>query len=122
MENTIEMYGGKIYGVEVSEYGLEKGYLDFRTLAKILEDCILNNTIRDHTLSDWKIVAGEFDEAVMSDYIISEYGYKFLKAYTDELVFYNENLDVYIWAVTHWGTSWDYELTHTRLVEMDDVQ
>lgn len=122
MENTIEMYGGKIYGVAVSDYGLEKGYLDYKALANILEDCILNNTLRDRTMSDWEIVAGEFDNAVMSDYIISEYGYKFLKNYTDELVFYNEHLDIYIWAVTHWGTSWDYVLTHTQIIEMNDVQ
>lgn len=119
MENTIEMYGGKIYGVAVSEYGLEKGYLDFRTLANIIEDCILNNSVRDRTMSDWEIVAGEFDDMVMSDYIISKRGYEFLKEYTDELVFYNDHLDIYIWAVTRWGTSWDYELTNTKLVEMD---
>jgi hypothetical protein len=122
MENTIEMYEGKIYGVAVSDYGLEKGYLDYKALANILEDCILNNTLRDRTMSDWEIVAGEFDNAVMSDYIISEYGYKFLKNYTDELVFYNEYLDIYIWAVTHWGTSWDHVLTHTQIIEMNDVQ
>ena len=122
MEKSIEMYGGKIYGVAVSDYGLEKGYLDFKALTNILEDCILNNTLRDRTLSDWEIVAGEFDDMVMSDYIISEYGYKFLKEYTDELVFYNENLDIYIWAVTRWGTRWDYELTNTKLVEMNNAQ
>lgn len=119
MEKTIEMWKGQVYGVKVSEYGLEKGYLDYRALANILEDCILNNTIRDKTMMDWEIVAGEFNEMIMSDYIISERGYEFLKEYTDEIVFYNENLDIYVWGVTHWGTSWDYELTHTKLVEMN---
>ena len=117
MERTIEMYNGKVYGVKVSDYGLEKGYLDYKALANILENCILNNTIREATFGDWEIVNGSFDEMVMSDYIISEYGYKFLKEYTDELVFYNENINVYIWAVTHWGTAWDYELTDIKLVE-----
>ena len=122
MEKTIEMYGGKIYGVTVSNYGIKKGYLDYRTLANILDDCILNNTIRDRTMSDWEIVAGKFENMVMSDYIISKYGYEFLKEYTDELVFYNENLDVYIWAVTHWGTRWDHVTTNTKLIEMDELQ
>lgn len=122
MENTIEMYGGKIYGVAVSEYGLEKGYLDYRALANILEDCILNNTVRERTMTDWEIVTGEFTDMIMSDYIISKRGYEFLKEYTDEIVFYNEELDIYIWGVTHWGTGWDYELTNTKLVEMDVVQ
>lgn len=29
----------------------------------------------------------------------------------NEIVFYNEELDLTIWGVTHWGTSWDYVLT-----------
>lgn len=73
-------------------------------------------------MSDLEIVAGKFESMVMSDYIISKYGYEFLKEYTDELVFYNENLDVYIWAVTHWGTSWDHVTTNTQLIEMDELQ
>lgn len=119
MERTIEMYGGKVYGVKVSDYGLKKGYLDYRALAEILGNCILNNTIRAETMMDWELVTGEFDSVVMSDYIISEYGYSFLAEHTDELVFYNETLDVYIWAVTHYGTSWDYVLTNVKLKEMD---
>lgn len=116
-EKEIKMYDGKVFGIEVSELAKERGYLDYRTLAKMLEDCILNNTVRAETMEDWEIVTGEFDQMVMSDYIISKYGYELLKEYTDELVFYNDRLDLYIWAVTHWGTSWDYELTHTKLVE-----
>lgn len=119
-EHTIEVYDGKIYGVQISEYGLEKGYLDYRTLAEIVGDVILNNTVRDKTMLDWEIVNGEFNDMVCSDYIISRRGYVFLKEYTDELVFYNENLDLYIWAVTHWGTSWEYVLTDVKIVEWSD--
>lgn len=115
-ERSIKLYGNRVYGVEVSRYGLENGYLDYRTLSKIVGACILNNTVRDRTMLDWEIVAGEFDDVVFQDYIIAESGYKFLAEYTDELVFYNENLDMYIWAVTHFGTSWDYVLTNIKLV------
>lgn len=117
-EKSIEMYDGKVFGIEVSAYGREKGYLDFRTLAKMLEDCILNCSIRAETMEDWEIVAGEFNEMVMQDFIISKYGFELLKEYTDELVFYNEKLNVYIWAVTRWGTGWAYELTNVKLKEM----
>ena len=117
MERTIEIYDGMIYGEKVSDYGLEKGYLDYQTLAAIVGDCILNNTIREQTMMDWTIVNGEFDEAVVSDYIISERGYEILAKYTDELVFYNENLDIYVWAVTHWGTAWSHVLTDIKLIE-----
>ena len=119
-EKTIPMYDGKVFGIEVSDYGKEKGYLDYRTLARMLENVILNNSIRSETLGvigEWEVVAGEFDKMVMQDFIISGHGYEILKEFTDELVFYNEELGVYIWAVTHWGTSWAYELTNVKLVE-----
>ena len=115
-EKSITLYDGKAYGHEVSKYGLENGYLDYLTLSKIVGDCILNNTVRAETMEDWEMIAGEFDSAVFQDYIISETGYKFLEEYTDELVFYNEKLDMYIWAITHFGTSWDYVLTGIKLV------
>ena len=111
----IKLYGGKAYGHEVSRHGRENGYLDYLTLSKIIGDCILNNTVRED------IVAGDFDEAVFQDYIISEGGYKFLEEYTDELVFYNYTLDIYVWAITHFGTSWDYVLTDIKLVEGDVI-
>lgn len=119
-EKTIPMYDGKVFGIEVSAYAKEKGYLDYRTLAKMLDDCILNNSLRDMTLGiigTWEIVTGEFDKMIMQDFIISRHGFEILKEYTDEIVFYNDELNLYIWGVTHWGTSWDYELTNTRLVE-----
>lgn len=116
-KNRIQLYGNKAYGVEVSKYGLENGYLDYHALAQIVGDCILNNTIRAETMEDWEIISGEFREMVFQDYIISEYGYEFLQEHTDELVFYNEKLDLYIWAITHFGTSWDYVLTDIELIE-----
>ena len=48
-------------------------------------------------------------------YIISSGGAEILKDFTDEIVFYNEALDMYVWGVTHWGTSWDYVLTDIKL-------
>ena len=140
MERTMEMYGGKIYGVEVSGYGLDKGYLDYQTLAGIVDDLILNNTLM--TLEDfyWELVAGEDQYAVDEDgnecdpdsdecygvyiydvyqtYIISERGYDFLRRHTDEIVYYCEELDIYLWGITHFGTSWDYVLTNIKLKEM----
>lgn len=119
-KNSIQLYGNKAFGVGVSKYGLEHGYLDYKTLADILKDCILNNTVRAETLADWEIVNGEFHTMVFQDYIISEYGYELLQELTDELVFYNEKLDIYVWAVTHYGTSWDYVLTDVKLVKEGD--
>ena len=52
-KNRIKLYGNKFYGeVEVSDYGLRKGYLDYKSLADVISDCILNNTIRQVTYDE----------------------------------------------------------------------
>ena len=48
-------------------------------------------------------------------YIISDNGASILKDYTNEIVYYNSELDMYLWGVTHWGTSWDYVLTDIKI-------
>lgn len=112
----MKVYNNMVFGEKVSRYGLEKGYLDYETLSKIIGDCILNNTVRAETMEDWEIISGDYNLEIYQDYIISEYGYEILNEYTDEVVFYNEKLDMYIWGVTHFGTGWDYVLTDIKLV------
>ena len=127
MKNTIKLMDKSVLGVRVSDYGLENGYLDYRTLAKLLDDCILNNYLIEETdYEGWELVNGDDyqdDEyvEVYQYYIISEYGYEFLSRYTDELVYYNSTLDVYLWGVTHYGTSWDYVLTDVELIGGGDL-
>lgn len=53
----------------------------------------------------------DHDPEVYQWYIISDAGADILKDYTNEQVYYHEELDMYLWGVTHWGTSWDYVLT-----------
>lgn len=48
-------------------------------------------------------------------FIISARGAEILEELTDEIVFYNDKLDLYVWGVTHWGTSWDYVLTDIKI-------
>lgn len=121
MSKNINMYNGRVWGFEVSSYARKNGYLDYKTLSKMVGDCILNNSVRAATMSDWEIVAGEFDTVIFQDYIITEEGYKILRDYTDEVVFYNDNLDMYIWSIDHYGTSWDYVLTDIELIEEEDL-
>ena len=57
-------------------------------------------------------------------YIISGSGASFLEHCNEnygacETVFYDEELDVYVWAIDHWGTSWDYVFTN---IEVDKEQ
>nr|DAJ97404.1 MAG TPA: hypothetical protein [Herelleviridae sp.] len=121
-KNTIRLYGNKAFGVEVSKYGLDHGYLDYLTLSKIIGDCILNNNIISETMfSDWEVLSGDCNEDIYQFYIISDAGAQLLSELTDEIVYYNSNLDLYLWGVTHFGTSWDYVLTDVKLTTEGNV-
>lgn len=114
--NSIYFYGHKI-----SNYGIESGYVDYNTLAKAF-DAVLNNNIIENTYSIgcWEQISGYKDDDVeayyeiFQYYIISDNGVKILQE-ADEIVYYNNVLNMYVWGVTHWGTSWDYVLTNIEL-------
>lgn len=121
-EKELTMYGNKVFGYEVSRYGLKHGYLDYRTLSKMVGDMVLNNNVFEYAgFENWEQVSeyvedpdGNYDE-VYQYYIISDEGARILSEYTDELVYYHEDLDMYLWGITHWGTGWDYVLTDIKL-------
>lgn len=121
-EKSITLYNGKAYGHKVSRYGLENGYLDYMTLSFIVGDCILNNDIFEHAgYENWDLYSGEVEDEdgdyyeVYQYYIITEGGARFLEENTDEIVYYNPDLNMYLWGITHFGTSWDYVLTDIKL-------
>ena len=41
-------------------------------------------------------------------YLIGKNDADYISQHTDELIFYSDVLDEYVWGVTHFGTSWDY--------------
>ena len=53
-------------------------------------------------------------------YIVSDPGSRILEE-AGEIVYYNETLDMYLWGVTHWGTSWDYVLTNIA-IDCEEVE
>jgi hypothetical protein len=157
------------YGNKISDYGLENGYIDYKTLAKAF-DAVMNNDIISNTaeIGYWDMISGyvdnsdeiddlqdriddlnwlitadsskEDDERIQAQidelqdkidelteaqettpeifqyYIVSNNGAEILKE-AGEIVFYNDTLDMYVWGVTHWGTSWDYVLTDIKIVK-----
>lgn len=163
------LHSNYFYGHEVSDYGKEHGYVDYRTLAQAF-DAVMSNNILNKTqeIGFWEPENGsieyyedihgdilmpeeaderieeledelsgldpyeDFDQIedigkeidclqnplyneVFQYYIISDNGAEILKEWTNELVWYNEELDMYVWGVTHWGTSWDYVLTDIKI-------
>lgn len=125
MKKTIKT--NYFFGNKVSEYGRQMGYVDYGTLAKSF-DAVLNNSIIETTTAAgyyWDIDSGEDyeededGETIYKEfyqyYIISEAGAEILRYWTDETIYYNSDLDMYIWAVDHFGTSWDYVLTDIKI-------
>ena len=46
-------------------------------------------------------------------YMVDDNGARLLEE-INEIVFYNEELDMYVWGVTHYGTAWSYVLTDIK--------
>lgn len=104
------------YGHPISAYGLEHGYVDYRSLSYSF-DMILANELLEKTqaVGYWEPMNGSLEEEIFQWYIIDERGADILKEWTDELLLYNEELNLWLWGVAHWGTAWDYVLTNIRI-------
>ena len=82
----------------------------------ILNNTIINSEIFDVYCGDIFNVYDEYVE-VFQYYIISERDAERLSTYTNELVLYSVELDIYLLCVTHFGTSWDYVPSNWKEVE-----
>lgn len=183
------------YGNKISDYGLQEGYVDYRTLAKCFNAVLCNDILFDSgyeyeqiggfpddyydkidelrweiedlenekleiedvlielseearktTRQDiWARIQGEEEELnarlhdieeiiseksteiddlenemenyspeIMQYYIVSDNAVDIL-ALNNEIVYYIDTLDLYVWGVTHWGTSWDFVLTDIKI-------
>lgn len=56
-----------------------------------------------------------YNQDIFQYFIVSDSGAKMIEQYTDDPLFYNEKLDMYVWGITHYGTSWKYVLTDIKL-------
>lgn len=149
MKQKLELSGKYFFENRISDYGILHKRLDYYTLAKAF-DAILNNDImpilskmgydfelengyigyyidaEDNYYTEEEYCENNITEAeyrnqeVYQYFIISYVGAKILKSYTNELVWYCEKLDMYIWGVTHFGTSWDYILTDIPCCTMEE--
>lgn len=54
------------------------------------------------------------DKEVFQWFIVDDWGARLLND-INEIVYYNETLDIYLWGVTHYGTSWNNVLTNIKI-------
>lgn len=47
-------------------------------------------------------------------FIVDDWGARLLQE-INEIVYYNEKLDMHLWGVQHYGTSWGYVLTNIKI-------
>ena len=76
----------------------------YEDLARQVGGMVLANDI---TIRNLDLINGDFGigDEIFQFYIISNPD--FLLKHTDELVFYDDELHIYVWGITHFGTSWD---------------
>lgn len=123
MKKQLKLAGEYFCGNEISNYGKEYGFLDYDTFSRAF-DHVLNNSIFELGQGigyGWELVNGlDFDyeeEEIIEEpevfqwYIVSDSGAQIIQSYTNEILYYHDELDIYLWGVTHWGTGWDYVLT-----------
>ena len=60
-----------------------------------------------------------YSAEIFQYYIVSSSGAEILQE-INEIVFYNEEFDMYVWGVTHCGTSWDYVLTDIKIEKYEN--
>lgn len=123
MKKQLKLAGKYFCGNEISNYGKEHGFLDYDTFSRAF-DHVLNNSIFGLGQGigyGWELVNGlDFDyeeEEIIEEpevfqwYIVSDSGAQIIQDYTNEILYYHDELDIYLWGVTHCGTGWDYVLT-----------
>lgn len=119
MANNLKLADKYFCGNEISAYGQEHNRLDYATFAKAF-DAVLNNNIFGIGWgigNGWEPINGSMydeetdeEQEVFQWFIVSDNGAQMIQDYTNEILYYHEELDIYLWGVTHWGTSWDYVL------------
>ena len=125
----------------IGYWNQENGIIDNSDEIEELENKISDTEEKmeelDEKSNDYKVLESEIDEIqsridelqnqqdyppeVFQWYIVDGNGADIIKEYTDDPLYYNEALDMYLWGVTQYGTSWDYVLTDVKLNCGDDA-
>jgi hypothetical protein len=87
-----------------------KTYADFVKFANA-EPILCNNIMNERYADFVECVHGEEMDGkdykdVYQYYIVSDNFAEYIKQFTDEILYYHNELDLYVWGITHFGTSW----------------
>jgi len=133
------------WGVELNEEEKRQHRISYATLSKQFDVVLCNNIteidpdiwdnvesgeIETYFNKDWEEITREEWEALEEQgeetheqfkefyqfFIIDRNGAEWLEQ-AGEVVLYSDVLDVFIWCVDHWGTSWAYVMTSIKLNE-----
>ena len=108
---------------KIAKRELEVGYITYRTLADYVGDMIMCNDIMCRYGNGLDVINFDnlFNEEgypyeIFQYFIITRSGYEFLEEYApNEILFYDNELDIYVWGITHLGTSWEYVFTDIKV-------
>lgn len=127
------------YGHELSRESLDSKRITYADLVAPFSIILANDLMqKTYNIGYWEIENGsevtyydkddnevDYDTYIDSDdceekyneyyqyYIIEPQFVEVLQEFTNETVWYNEELDLHVWGVQHWGTSWSY--VHTEI-------
>lgn len=113
MENTCEI------GYWEQENGIIDNSEEIEELEEQIED--LEEGFEEYTDIQEKIdelkeeQEQSYNQDIFQYFIVSDQGAEMIKQYTEDPLFYNETLDMYVWGITHYGTAWSYVLTDVKL-------
>lgn len=100
------------YDFQIKQY-LKEHIKTYADLADRLNGMVLcNNIIQRYGITLELENGSDYDEEydeyydVFQFYIIQDRDAEFLTDYTNELVYYDNELDIYVWGITHFGTPW----------------
>ena len=115
-DDAIEEVSEKIEALEARRDDLEEKQSEteddnyFDLLAERIEEVEHKIEALEKKRDDLEDENGTCDE-IFQYYIVDDRGADLLKE-INEIVFYNDALDMYVWGVTHYGTAWSYVLTN----------
>lgn len=106
LSTTAEIgYWDMVSGSNVTYEDSDGNILDYEEYTDKLEE--LQERLEDAEAEDNLELISELENEI-DDLKNSE---QYSEIFQYFIVYYNETLDLYVWGVTHWGTSWDYVLT-----------